>query len=61
MFRFENPEYLYLLLALPLLAGLFLLVMRHYKQVRRHLCDARLFRSKYLIIPGNVLSPSLCC
>ena len=46
MFRFENPEYLYLLLALPLLAGLFLLVMRHYKQVRRHLCDARLFREQ---------------
>lgn len=42
MLRFENPHYLWLLLALPLVLGLFLWYWRYRKQALRRFADAEL-------------------
>jgi len=43
MFRFENPDYLYLLWLVPVLAGGMLIQMRRWKRERLQLADTHLF------------------
>jgi Ca-activated chloride channel family protein len=45
MFRFEHPEYLYLLLLLPVLLGLFLFYMRGKKRALKRFGEMPLLRS----------------
>jgi Ca-activated chloride channel family protein len=45
MFRFEHPEYLYLLLAMPVLLGLFIYYMRNKKRSLKRFGEMRLLRA----------------
>lgn len=49
MFRFENPEYLYILLVIPVLVAVFVFMHWRERRLRLHLCDAPLF---YILVPN---------
>lgn len=49
MFRFENPEYLYILFVIPVLAALFVFMNWREHRKRKRLCDDALF---HVLVPN---------